>query len=198
MTEELQQEQSVSTGLEAKNKELIGEIRKLSQRVKDYEAKAAEAESLREAERQATHARAAAIERAMARTIAASGAKIPEKVFDVILSGAQSERAITVNEDGSVTGAREYLDAVIGALAPSSTAKPEAAQFPRPDPAKTSEPIGQFEAVKTFRDLVALGPAAMTKFHEAHRDRYEQLKAEHSQALANPQRQLPPTTVGTR
>lgn len=193
----------------AKTAELLAEAKAAKERLRQYadvfgvdpgKQTPEQIAQSRAAEQRERERRATAVERAVTRSLVTGGYKVPEPVFDLLLSGAIQSQAIKVDESGTVQGAREYLDGILTALRSDAPAapRPESPQVPRqklPGPDDV-EPV--YQPVNTFADLLAMGPTHVVAYAEKYPQRYEQIKKAHFDAAKTPQRHIPPQAVGAR
>ena len=183
----------------AKTAELLAEAKAAKERLRQYaevfgvdpgKQTPEQIAQSRAAEQRERERRATAVERAVTRRLVTGGYKVPEPVFDLLLSGAIQSQAIKVDESGTVQGAREYLDGILTALRSDAPAapRPESPQVPRhPLPgAEDVDPV--YETVTSFADLMKMGPDHVTKFAEKYPDKYDRLRRSHFVGLQNPGR----------
>lgn len=125
-----------------------------------------------------------------------SGRKLPATVARGIITGALSDPSITVGDDGTPVGVAEYLNGWLSTLAPSSDGKGTPPGPPSPPPGGSRSGGDQatpakFANVKTYAELIALGPAAVAECHEKAPALYETLRRDQIAGAANPQRVIP-------
>lgn len=172
----------------AKTAELLAEAKAAKERLRQYadvfgvdpgKQTPEQIAQSRAAEQRERERRATAVERAVTRSLVTGGYKVPEPVSDLLLSGAIQSQAIKVDESGTVQGAREYLDGILTALRSDAPAapRPESPQVPRQKLPGADDVDEKFANVRSFEDLMALGPGSMSTFFEKHRDRYDALYA---------------------
>lgn len=202
----------------AAEKKLLDDLKKAQAKAKELESKLAEAlpyvekfkghdeakalEAQRQAEaaekaRTATEARNRAIRDEINFELLSQGRKVDRRGVGLIIAGALSQDSgITINEDGTVQGATEYLSSVFSTFGPAPAAEPPKKPAPGlPAPQPNPGVDQKFTTVKSFADLAAMGIAAQQEYFEKYPERYAALKLAHNQGLSSPVRVLPPAVM---
>ncbi len=194
-------------------KRLLDELKQAKAKLKEQEAKLAEAlpyvekfkgheeakslEAQRRAEADADasrkrEARERAIRDEVLYGLMSTGRKIERKGVALILSGAMStESGITLDDDGKVAGVEEYLTSVFSTFGPTPPAEP--ARKPAPGLPETKGTHAN--AQPTFASIAELdvrGPAFVLDYSAKHPEEYAALVAAHNAAMLKPRRQTMP------
>lgn len=194
--------------LAKKNRELLGEVKKLKERFKVLETAATAAGvdpadpagfiTRRDAEIRAKADRESRVRDAVKDHLLEGGHRLDRKLVSVLISGATADSSVTIDGDGNPGGVPEYVEGWLSSLK-GSAPKADSGLSPsgtRPSssPPPPGRPWREAERPKgpaTFTELAKQGPAAVKAFQERNPAGYAELHKAHLQGLQNPTRPMP-------
>lgn len=186
--------------LAKKNRELLGELKKVKERFKVLETAATAAGvdpsdpagfiARRDAEARAKADREIRVRDAVKDHLLEGGQKVDRKILSVLISGAIGDPSVAIDEKGDLSGVPEYVNGWLTSLnnaAPRRVAPglPPVTSLRAPNPGDATGPAN-------FTELTNQGPAAVKAYEERNPARFAEMREAHIQALRNPTRTQPP------
>ena len=182
--------------LARKNRELLGELRKVKERFKVLESAATAAGvdladpagfvARREAEARAQAERESRVRDAVKDHLLDGGHRIGRKILSAVIAGAIGDSSVAIDEKGDLSGVPGYVDSWLSSL------KGAGPKVPAPGLPITSKEPDPKSSLPSFTELANQGPAAVKAFQERYPDRYAELRDAHYQAMRAPTRSRPP------
>lgn len=137
-----------------------------------------------EVEARAKREKSEKVKDALTMALLCTGRKFTPDAVRLIHRGAEDHPAIGFDDTGNVTGVEPYLESVFGLFGSGDAGAPGEKKTSPPPPGKPGAGAGQpvdqkFANVKTYPELLALGLAAVTEFHQKYPDQYTAMVAAH-------------------
>lgn len=194
--------------LAKKNKELLGELKKVKERYKVLETAATAAGvdpadpagfiARRDAEARAKADREGRVRDAVKDHLLEGGHRLDRKLVSVLITGATADSNVTIDGDGNPSGISEYvegwLSSLKGAAPNADPGLPPTGTKVSSSPPPPGRPGREAERPKgpsSFTELTNQGPAAVKAFREQNPARYAELHQAHLQGLRSPTRPMP-------